>query len=52
MTGLIAYFGAAGIAFTFIAFGEFCKRRFPNWRFSKWFNRNIAYTKDPNDLTD
>lgn len=52
MSGLITYFGAASIAFAFIVFGEFCKRKFPEWRFSKWFNKHIAYTKDPNDLTD
>ena len=52
MTALITYFGAMAVAIIFLAFGGWAKRRFPNWRFSKWFNRNIAYTKDPNDLTD
>lgn len=52
MSGLIAYFGAAAIAFIFIVIGEFCKRKFPEWRFSKWFNNHVMYTKDINDLTD
>lgn len=52
MTALITYFGAMAVAITFLAFGGWAKRRFPNWKFSKWFDANIARTQDPNDLTE
>jgi hypothetical protein len=47
MKALITYFSAAVIAYSFMAFGEFCKRKFPNWGFSKWFNQHIIHDKTP-----
>ena len=52
MNGIIAYFVTVAIGSLFIVAGEFCKKKYPHWKFSKWFNNNVVYTKDINDLTD